>query len=761
MTKSETHKKRMVTDYSQTINRFTQLDAFPLPRISDMVNEIAQFKVFSTIDLRSVYHQIPLSVEERPYTAFEACNGLYQFTRVPFGVTNGVACFQREMSNFVKEENLSGVFPYLVNITICGEDQENHDTNLQSFLEAAKRKNMTYNEAKSVFSTKRLAILGYIIEDGQIRPDPDRLKPLRDLPVPTDAKSLGRCKGLLAYYSQWIPRFSDRMKPINCCKSFPLSAEAITSFNSLKKSIKESVVTAIDEDVPFEVKTGASEVAIAGTLNQAGRPVAFFSRTLQGPETRLPSIEKEAQAIIESIRHWKHYLTGKHFTLRTDQKFVAYMFDRRHKGKIKNDKIMRWRVELSCYSFDIIYRPGIENIPPDTFSRSACGALTSDSLYQLHQSLCHPGITRMCHFVRARNLPYSVEEIKKMTNACRICCECKPRFHWPEKAHLIKATRAFERLNIDFKGPLPSSNKNTYFLNIIDEYSRFPFVYPCPDTSAGTVIKCLIQLFSIFGMPAFIHSDRGPSLVSQELQDFLGGKGIAMSHTTAYNPACNGQVEKYNGTVWKAVTMACKSKNLPIKYWQEVLPDVLHSIRSLLCTATNETPHERFLQYARRSTTGSAVPTWLAAPGPVLLKRHVRAGKTEPLVDEVELIGANPNYAHIRYPDGRTTTVSTKHLAPCGESKNGLMPPQPANTSPPEQDHPSSLQESMPESRESPTNPPTSVSQSADLSAQPDCELTETGPPNSALDTSNQRNPVRRSTRVSHPPNRFCPPKHF
>ncbi len=125
-----------------------------------------------------------------------------------------------------------------------------------------------------------------------------------------------------------------------------------------------------------------------------------------------------------------------------------------------------------------------------------------------------------------------------------------------------------------------------------------------------------------------------------------------------------------------------------------------------MCTATNEAPHKRFLQYARRLTSGSAVPTWLAAPGPVLLKRHVRAGKMEPLVDEVELIGANPNYAHIRYPDGRTTTVSTKHLAPCGESKNGLIPPQPANTSPPEQDHPSSLQESMPQSHEGPTKPP-------------------------------------------------------
>ena len=363
------------------------------------------------------------------------------------------------------------------------------------------------------------------------------------------------------------------------------------------------------------METDASEVAIAATLNSVGRPIAFFSRTLQGPEVRLPSIEKEAQAIIESIRHWKHYFTGKHFTLKTDQKYVSCMFDQRYKGKIKNDKIMRWRVELLCYSFDIVYRPGKENVPPDTFSRSVCAALTNNSLYVLHQSLCHPGITRKSHFVRARNLPYSVEEIKAMTNTCRICCECKPRFHRPGMSHLIKATQAFERLNVDFKGPLPSNNKNTYFLSIIDEYSRFPFVFPCPDMTTSTIIKCLTTLFAVFGMPVYIHSDRGPSLVSQELHKFLIEKGIAVSHTMAYNPAGNGQVEKYNGTMWKAITMACKSKNFPIKYWQDILPDALHSIRSLLCTATNETPHERLFRFARRSTSGKAVPTWLTTPG--------------------------------------------------------------------------------------------------------------------------------------------------
>lgn len=191
----------MVIDYSQTINRFTLLDAFPLPRISDLVNDIAQYRVYSTIDLQSAYHQVPLREEERPYTAFEASNGLYQFTRVPFGVTNGVACFQREMTKFVQEENLHGVFPYLDNITICGKDQAEHDANLKLFLAAAKRKNMTYNDAKSVFSTRKLAILGSIIEEGEIRPDPERLRPLRELPVPTDTT------GVKGYYHTILSGF--------------------------------------------------------------------------------------------------------------------------------------------------------------------------------------------------------------------------------------------------------------------------------------------------------------------------------------------------------------------------------------------------------------------------------------------------------------------------------------------------------------------------------------------------------------------------
>jgi hypothetical protein len=224
------------------------------------------------------------------------------------------------MVRFVQEEDLKATFPYLDNITICVKDQEDHDVNLECFQDAAECTKITYNDEKSVFSTKRLPILGYEVE-GEIHPDPERLRPLRELPIPHDSKSMSRCLGLFSYYSRWIPAFLDKLKLLYSCKTFPLSRQAVDAFESLKKSIEKAVVTAVDESILLDVETDASDVALAAILNQNGRPVAFFSQTLQGSELKHAAVEKEAQAIIEAV------LTGRHFTIKTDQKSVSCMFD--------------------------------------------------------------------------------------------------------------------------------------------------------------------------------------------------------------------------------------------------------------------------------------------------------------------------------------------------------------------------------------------------------------------------------------------------
>ncbi|XP_064115027.1 uncharacterized protein LOC135221134 [Macrobrachium nipponense] len=163
------HKKRMCVDYLQTINLYTELDAYPLPWIDTMVNELSTYRVFSTFDLKSAYHQIPLKESDKKYTAFEANRRLYQFCRVPFGVTNEVAVFQRTMDKLVKEENLQGAFPYLDNITIAGHTQEQHDQNVQHFLEVINKRNLTLNATKTIKPIKSVCTINPLTLIGHIK----------------------------------------------------------------------------------------------------------------------------------------------------------------------------------------------------------------------------------------------------------------------------------------------------------------------------------------------------------------------------------------------------------------------------------------------------------------------------------------------------------------------------------------------------------------------------------------------------------------
>ena len=129
----------MVIDFSRTINKFTLLDAYPLPRIDDQVNQIARGRIFSTLDLKSLYHQIPLCEIDREYTAFEADGKLYQYTRLPLCVTNRVLHFQRIIQEIIQKYKLQGTYAYLDSITLVGADRDDHDRNLNALLKAAAK----------------------------------------------------------------------------------------------------------------------------------------------------------------------------------------------------------------------------------------------------------------------------------------------------------------------------------------------------------------------------------------------------------------------------------------------------------------------------------------------------------------------------------------------------------------------------------------------------------------------------------------------
>ena len=623
-------------------------------------------KVYSTFDFKSVYYQIPIAPEERKYTAFEADGDFLQYTVIPMGVTNGVSAFQRVVNKIIKDNNLDLTWAYLDNVTVGGLTQEEHDKNVKRFLDVCTQYGLTLNHDKTVSSVRELNVIGYLISHLTLKPDPERMRPLVKLTVPTDSDSLKRALGLFSYYSKWVEQFSDKVRPLTQDPQFPLPDSAVAAFNQLKKDIANSSLACPNGRDQLVLETDASDVALSASLNQNGRPIAFFSRTLQSHEKRHPAIEKEAAAIIEACRRWRHYLVNSKFKLVTDQQSVSYIFNSADHGMTKNHKIERWRAEISCLDFDIQYRPGADNFAADCLSRVVIAAVSSteNELKRLHEGLTHPGESRLYHFVRARNQPYTMEDVKCVTSHCQTCAKLKPRFYKPCNPPLIKATQPLERLAVDFKGPLPSVTHNNYLLTVVDEYSRFPWAFACKNMTAKTVTNCLDQIFSLCGHAGFIHSDNGPAFLSKELHEHLLKNGIGHSFSSSYNPRGNGQVERYNGTIWRGIQLALDTDGLETKYWEMTIPAVLHSIRTLVCTATNETPHERIFRFERRTMIGHALPTWLLNKDRALVRKQVRKSKYDDWVEECEILHFTPTYAQIRTQSGKEQTVSLRDLAP-------------------------------------------------------------------------------------------------
>ena len=207
-------------------------------------------------------------------------------------------------NKIIKENNLTGMYAYVDNIVVVEKNQQN----LEKFKKVTIQYNLTLNEDKSVFSKTSIDFLSYNISQGLLRPDAECLQPLRELPIPQNKTSLRRVLGLFSYYSQWIPKFSDKIRLLITANSFPLDSELIKTFKNFKEEIKKALLHSVDEKIPLVVETDASDTAIAATLNQANHPVAFFSCTLITTEQKHSSIEKEACAIVESVKKWSHYL---------------------------------------------------------------------------------------------------------------------------------------------------------------------------------------------------------------------------------------------------------------------------------------------------------------------------------------------------------------------------------------------------------------------------------------------------------------------
>lgn len=684
-------KPRMVIDYAPTINSVTPLDAYPMPLIDSVLASAAQYKIFSYIDLKSAFHQFPIKASDRQMTAFEAGGRLWEWTCIPFGLRNSPAAFSRALDNILGD--LKGVVTYMDDVIIGGIDQEDHDTNLKEFLKRATERNLTLNPEKCIFGGRRLTFLGHIIENKCIRPDPSRTEALENeaFRKPRTLKQLQRLIGLLVYHSKWVPNFSEVMQPLyeaQNCSDLPLSQRCMKALNSVISSIKEAILHIPDPNIPLRLETDASGVAVGAVLSQSGRPVSFMSRRLTKAERNWSPAELEGYAVILAVRKFRHFLT-RPFHIVSDQKGLVSALNSR--SAVKNAKYARWKLELSEFDYFVEYRPGPLNVAADSFSR--CSILQSSNqsnnfltVKEWHSRLCHPGQQRLYQFLCKNNIsiPNCQQWCKEVCENCETCAKVKPR--WQRQTvvmNLIESTKPMQRWSIDFlvdKPPTVDGKSN--ILTVVDEYSRFVFAFATSDRSSKTVIQALEQLFMLCGPPESIHSDRGPEFFSQDIMRFFGEWGVRKTRTTAYNPRCNGQCERYNGVLWRTIQCILEERNVSLSNWAKVLPRALSSLRSLPCQATGVSPHERFFAFPRRHANLDFTLFEKESklnPGNQVLLRNFTGGKNEPRGIPVNLISLDQSsgYATIsRDNDGPTDTVNIRNLAPLPHPEESSLPVQ-------------------------------------------------------------------------------------
>ncbi|KAL6427138.1 hypothetical protein ACFW04_008640 [Cataglyphis niger] len=351
---------RMVLDF-RALNDKTIGDAYPLPNIIDILDQLGGAQYFSVCDLASGFHQIKMAPADSHKTAFTTPFGHYEFDRMPFGLKNAPATFQRLMD--------------LVLTGLQGEKLFEHARKYNALIERLRKANLKLQPDKCEFLKTEVTYLGHVIGRDGVKPDPKKLEAVRQFPRPKTPRNIKQFLGLAGYYRRFIPNFSKLAKPLtNLLKNdtrFEWTSAQEDSFEFLKQKLcEEPVLQYPDFSKPFILTTDASGIAVGGILSQGeinkDLPVAYASRTLTDNELKYDTYEKEALAIVYCVKHFRPYLYGRKFTLVTDHKPLMWFKN----AQDANMRILRWRLKLAEYDYEVVHKAGKTNVNADALSRN-------------------------------------------------------------------------------------------------------------------------------------------------------------------------------------------------------------------------------------------------------------------------------------------------------------------------------------------------------------------------------------------------------
>jgi len=369
---------RLCIDYRQ-LNRITTKSVFPIPESQHIFDCLGESMYFSTLDLCSGYYQVGLDEDARRKTAFGTRTGQYEFTRMPFGLCNAPATFQKMMSTILRKENWEMCLIYLDDVLIFGKSFEEHLERLRCVFKRLKDAGLKLSPGKCRLFQKEVVYLGHKISQHGVQADSEKTKKIENWPKPDSVDKLKSFLGFCGYYRNHIKNFSYIAEPLekltigSKSKSTKLNwtPEAESAFSHLKNLLTSPPILGFPNSYDkFVLDTDASNKSIGAVLSQQqnGKEivVSYGSRSLSNSEKNYCTTRKELLAVHYFVKKYKHYLYGKDFLIRTDHKPLTWLISN---SNPKTSQYCRWKTDLESFNFTITHRPGLKHGNADGLSR--------------------------------------------------------------------------------------------------------------------------------------------------------------------------------------------------------------------------------------------------------------------------------------------------------------------------------------------------------------------------------------------------------
>lgn len=365
-------------DY-RALNAKTRADRYPIAFIGDFTHFLHGKKLFSVIDLRKAFHQIPINEDDIPKTAIITPFGLFEFTRMTFGLCNAAQTFQRFMHEVLK--GLDFVFTYLDDIFVASINEIQHRQHLRALFQRLQMYGLCINTDKCQFGKTEIKFLGHLVTPDGIKPTPEKVDAIQNFPQPTSAKQLKRFLAMLNFYRRFLPKAVESQRILqvlivgnrkNDNTVIEWTETALRAFASCKQQLANAALLAHPKpNADLALFTDASDEAVGAALNQREndewQPLAFYSKKLTDTQRKYSAYDRELVGVYQSVKHFRDLLMGRQFTIYTDHKPITFAFTQ--KAEKTSPRQIRQLDFISQFTTDIRHVSGTNNVVADSLSR--------------------------------------------------------------------------------------------------------------------------------------------------------------------------------------------------------------------------------------------------------------------------------------------------------------------------------------------------------------------------------------------------------